>query len=378
VGGRDKEVSRGRKNIQKNIVKVLEKYPTVVAKCYRGFGKSTTFALLLPLYLVFSGRKKYIVLIASSRKASSKLIENITLQLLYNENLKKAYDFKLLAHNKQEITLQYNGDIIKFQGFGITSTDIRGLNSDGNRPDLVIADDLPNDKNVLSKPMRDELYDTFNTVLRGLSDREDKHFSILLLGTILHSDDLVSRVSQEPNTKVFSYPLITKFPNRMDLLEESYRQSTSLETFTPVYREVRTMQLDNDNLNKREHIYKYFQNTPYFERELQNNPTDLASSLSYSTFQNIPDNLTYYGSLDPSTGKKNGDMQGIGIVGVDNKNNKFIVYAKGFRVKPFDLLVVMEDLHTRFNFVQFGIETNQFQEVYADELIKRLRERGAT
>jgi predicted phage terminase large subunit-like protein len=375
VKNRNSEVSIGRKYVHENIENDLQKYSVIVAKAYRSFAKSTTFALFLPMYLLLTGRKKYIVLIGANRNAGSKLITNISKQLKRNKYLKEKYRYSIIKDNQSVIEMSVGDEYVKIQSFGIDSKDIRGLNDEGRRPDLVIGDDLPNDKNVLSQAQRDYTHDVFNESLMNLKDSEDTSFSILVLGTVLHADDIISRLSLEKGNKVFSYKLIIKFPNEqnMEILKSIFH---SIETKSEFYEMVEKqrdliadMEIDNTALKKSDVLFDYFSKPVSFMKEKQNEPVIKSSDISISTYRELPKNLIFHGALDPSLGKKKGDFQAISIVGYEKKSKRlFVVYSKRMKRRPHELVGVINELVELYKIKSFVIESNQFQSFFADTI----------
>jgi predicted phage terminase large subunit-like protein len=377
VKNRTEDLSKGRRHIHKSIETDLEKYSIIVAKAYRSFAKSTTFALLLPLYLILTGRKKYIVLVGSNRNAGSKLLTNISKQLERNKSLKEKYRYSIVKANMSVLELSVGDEFVKIQAFGIDSKDIRGLNDEGRRPDLVIGDDLSNDKNVLSQAQRDYMHDVFNESLLNLKDSEDDKFSVLVLGTVLHPDDIISRLSAEKGNKVFSYKLILQFPNekQTEILKSLFHSIETKNEFRELLEKPENenllsgMEIDNEALRKSEVLFDYFSKPISFMKEKQNEPVVKSSDISISYYRELPKNLIFYGSLDPSLGKKKGDYQGISVVGYEKKSKRmFVVFSKRMKRQPHELVGVIKELVDMYNIKLFTIESNQFQSFFADSI----------
>jgi predicted phage terminase large subunit-like protein len=143
-------------------------------------------------------------------------------------------------------------------------------------------------------------------------------------------------------------------------------------------------------------IYKV-SNPSGFEAEKQNNPVDPSKILimknqlhfehfSYSKWQEILKRCYFYGAIDPSLGKKSdsGDYSCICTIARDPQTGYLFVVNFDLKRRSVDdqiMAIIRNHLGTGYrpgyNYRAFGIETNAFQYVMADNLRKKSREYGA-
>ncbi|MCT8607452.1 phage terminase large subunit, partial [Glaesserella parasuis] len=119
-----------------------------------------------------------------------------------------------------------------------------------------------------------------------------------------------------------------------------------------------------------------------FDSEYQNDPVSgddaiFANSLQYWT--ELPDDLIYFGALDPSMGKAGAsrDPSAILVGGYHRASGKLYVVEAQIKKRLPDLII--EDvirLHTQYHCHKWFVETVQFQEFLQTELVKRSAQRG--
>lgn len=119
-----------------------------------------------------------------------------------------------------------------------------------------------------------------------------------------------------------------------------------------------------------------------FDSEYQNDPVSgddaiFANSLQYWT--ELPNNLIYFGAVDPSLGKAGAsrDPSAILVGGYHRETGKLYVVEAQIKKRLPDLII--EDvirLHTQYNCHRWFAETVQFQEFLKTELVKRSAARG--
>lgn len=84
---------------------------------------------------------------------------------------------------------------------------IRGLNYNGRRPDLIIVDDLEDPEAVLSEERREKLKQWFFADLMNSVDRARKDWKIVVIGTLLHEAALLADLLKDPTWTKVMLPL---------------------------------------------------------------------------------------------------------------------------------------------------------------------------
>lgn len=157
----------------------------------RGHAKSTLTDLFYVCHQVVFGHKKFVVIISETETLAMKFLSEIRTELETNENIHSLMDVDTYATEKwseKELVLS-NGACIIAKGRG---GQMRGLKHRGQRPDLVICDDLENEELVRSQQRRLDVEAWFNGAV--LPSLEPSIGQLIFIGTILHEDSLLARL----------------------------------------------------------------------------------------------------------------------------------------------------------------------------------------
>ena len=113
---------------------------------YRSGAKSVHADMGIPLYLMFTGRLKFMLLIGETERKAQKLLSACQAQLQYNKRLISDYGQKYQQGDWSAGEF-LTSDGIRFMclGFG---QDPRGIREEERRPDYIVVDDVDNKKDV--------------------------------------------------------------------------------------------------------------------------------------------------------------------------------------------------------------------------------------
>lgn len=389
----------------------------------RGYAKSTLLSFVLPLWCVCYGHKDFILLISETQRQAEDFLDDVKSELMGNEKL--ARDFPTVVGKgdfrwrQDDIVLRSNARIYAL-GCGGKA---RGRKHRGKRPDLILLDDIESRESVESENTRDKLWHQWFNKEVVKSGRTDGSTDIILIGTVLHEDSLLSKLldrKQSPDWERKRFKAVYKFADRLDLwenwqeiymmhedeesaAEEAYRyfkereedMMRGVEVLWPEgesYYDLMVMCLTPDGMSA-------------FQSEKQNNPIDVTRMIitpdELQTFtlepcvrsgarttvirvegdtspkKDLPslNDLTYYGAWDPSKGKKtrSGDYSAIITLGKDRHGT---IYVIDMDLKRRDVERRMDDifrLHRKYNYRLFVVETTAFQYFLKDTLVKRAR-----
>lgn len=161
----------------------------------RGIGKSSILNMALPAKHILYQDKKFIIPISQSADAAVEMGENLKEELLAN---KLIYEFfgKMDSwkwSEKQWITS--SGIKILPRGAG---QQVRGRRFGKDRPDLIIVDDLEDDKEVQNEELRKFVRDWFFNSLLNSVDRGSSNWQVIVIGTIRHEDSLLIHLQKDP------------------------------------------------------------------------------------------------------------------------------------------------------------------------------------
>lgn len=85
-----------------------------------------------------------------------------------------------------------------------------------------MLDDVENDENIQSKAQRDKLFNWFFKAILKLNFIGSKDYNYIIVGTRLHHDGLLARLSDIYSS--FKFKLIKEFPPFFDeITKENYR-----------------------------------------------------------------------------------------------------------------------------------------------------------
>ncbi|MBF0095753.1 MAG: phage terminase large subunit [Magnetococcales bacterium] len=353
----------------------------------RGEAKSTLVTQIFTLWCAVTRRRHYIPIIMDSQHQAAAMLEAIKSELQTNRRL--ALDFPEACGNgpvwKAGVMVTAGGT--KIQAFG-SGRRIRGLRHGNHRPDMVICDDLENDVNVRSRQQRDQLEEWLNSTVLKLGAADDS-MDVLLVGTVLHSDSLLSRLLRNPLWESIRFQAIVQWPQDMALWDRW--QNTLLregeEAADHFFQQNRQRMEEGaiiswPKVRNLESLMKIRvrDGAAAFDAELQNQPlSDQAvfQKLHYWSEQNP--SWLFFGAVDPSLGKSGGkgDPSAILIGGFDRTSGILDIVEADIRSRLPDRII--EDViayQGRYNCRLWVVEAIQFQEFFKDELIRRSAQQG--
>jgi hypothetical protein len=170
-------------------------------QCYRGSAKTTilrTFCSKRIAYRV----SRTILFIGGSEPAASRSIQWLRGQIERNERWRTTFGLrpgKKWHETEIEIISEVDGTATWVLGVGITSN-IRGINFDDYRPDLIVADDVLTDENVLTLESRNKTTDLLlGAVAESLAPvTEEPNAKLCMLQTPLHREDASMVAAKAP------------------------------------------------------------------------------------------------------------------------------------------------------------------------------------
>ncbi len=322
----------------------------------RGSGKTTRWSFAYPLWLTLTGRKKFIVLTGSDRASAQGFLESIKEELEGNEQLIKDFGNQKVSGktwSKSTIVLKNEARISAY-GKG---TAMRGMKNRQYRPDFVIVDDAFKDNEAESFTMREKVHRWFNRTVLGLGDTNTFY---VMVNTITHNDDLISRTLKEikdgKKAKWVGIRLSAEVKEGQPLWPERYSwqwlkdKQSSIGSIAYAQEFLSRALSDEDRLFRRAWFQKI-------------------------EFNEIPKALKKFEGIDPATGAH--DMSAVCDVGVSSSMGKIIVL--GSHGKTESTQKFKERLFARFAMYKYKtayMESVAFQEVYKNEILRDGIKRG--
>jgi len=177
----------------------------------RGYAKTTIFDMAVSVWLHCYKKSIFTLLGAKTDTDATQFLDSI--KKVFNENQKiikcfgKLIDIKAIKTNSERYTVNANeveftnGTYIKTVGSG---TSVRGANWGGIRPTVFIGDDFQDEKNILTDTARDKQYSKWTKEIEEVGDKAvfrngikiKAATKIIAIGTVLHIDCLMSRLSR--------------------------------------------------------------------------------------------------------------------------------------------------------------------------------------
>mgnify|MGYP001020947879 FL=1 len=354
----------------------------------RGEGKSTQVTQLFTLWCIVTGQKHYAVIVMDSIDQAYPMLEAIKAELEFNPRLKTDFPEVCGQGRVWQAGTIVTANDVKVQVAG-SGKKLRGLRHGPYRPDLTILDDIENDEQVRNPEQRDKLNAWLTKTVLPLGGVGQK-YDVIYIGTILHYDSVLNRTLNNPFWKGIKFKAMKRWPDRMDLWdrwEELYRNDGAAvaEAF---------YQANKDEMERGAvtswaargvlALMKIRARDGHatFDSEYQNDPVsgeDAPFAKSMKFWTDLPSDLVYFGSLDPSLGKAGAsrDPSAIIIGGYQRQTGKLYIVEAQIKKRLPDLII--EDvirLHRQYRCKLWFVETVQFQEFLKDELVKRSAARG--
>jgi predicted phage terminase large subunit-like protein len=373
--GNTKETSQFRNYIYNNDNKI-EKNKINLIFAYRGSAKSTLFSKAKSLHKIVQKKTKYTIHISDGATLAKENLEAIRLELEENSELIEDFNIKKASTWAEDrFIVKVDNHYLKVQAFG-SGTRIRGKNFLTHRPDNIFIDDLENDINIENKNQRDKLEQWFISTVLQLPNR-DELYNIYILGTVLHYDSVLIRLSNRKDIVTHKFSAILKMPTNMVLWEKCFYSKEPKEFFVKNKKELlkgikvdNSLWLESSSMTIFELLMFYFENKKAFYQELQMEGFDEENQLFKPLFyKELPSDLIYYFGIDPALGKKNGDYWAIVVIGKSNSSKKYyVVDAVLKKEHPDNLTIQLIKLAKTYNPIKISIETVQFQEYYKDSI----------
>jgi predicted phage terminase large subunit-like protein len=352
----------------------------------RGSAKSTWVSLAYPLWAALNRYEPYILLISDTQGQARLLLEDIKREVEDNPVLGEAYPAAVAPGcpwGQDRIRLG-NGVVIEALG---TGAKIRGRRNRAERPSLIVVDDPENDEHVTSTVQRQRSWSWFN---RAVANAGTTATNVLVLGTALHRDCLVLRLSRTAGWQGHVFRAIERWPQRMDLWQE---WQALYQDYADPQHEAKAQAFYEDHQAaltagaqvlwpEWESLYQLMClratiGPASFASEKQGDPINPeqcewdASYFDYPGFwfEKWPQHLEIKTlGLDPSKGKdaKSGDYSAFVKLGRDAQGYLYCEADLQFRPTPQVVADGVE--HVRlFKPEGFAIEINQFQELLVAE-----------
>lgn len=387
----------------------------------RDFGKSTMITLIYILYCICYAEERFVVIISNTASQAMKILENVKKELTENTRLKEDFPEICEVDQKPKPPRWTRMDIITRNNVEVlalgSEQQIRGRRHGSHRPTLVIADDLEDAENTFSEETNEKRKEWFSkSVLKVGSEGTN----FLIIGNLHHPRSMLAEYVA-PGLNISwtkrTYKALVTDPTNSALWEkwkniyqgkERFNGSSGLEAGREFYKANEAAMDEGAELIWPERwslidLMESKENDEIsFISEMQNSPMDI-SSMTFKPEEfhywdkryPYPEDLLrdlgvdaeFYGACDPSLGRDTAKGDYSAIIVLARKKRNGLLRDKGnepLYVLEADIGLrvpnkIIEDIlyyQRRYGFVKFGIETNQFQELFAANLENEARLQG--
>lgn len=178
----------------KTLLGVVLNFTKVVIAAPRGHGKSTCLSFLYVIFCIIFKRKHHIIILQNTLAKATGTLSTIKYEVANNELL-KVFGVVISKDTQEEAIFDHPcGFSIRVLCKGYEQMgSIRGEKFRAWRPDLVLVDDLEDDKTVQNPDLRAECERYFNDAVDPAIDYKSGG-QLVFIGTIIHDDCLLAKL----------------------------------------------------------------------------------------------------------------------------------------------------------------------------------------
>jgi len=378
---------------------IFERFPAIVDgaadgrevhQAPRGEAKSTYETQLGSLWCIVTGRKHMIGIIMNTEEQAAEMLESIKAELDTNPRLAMDFPDACGRGRVWQATTAITANNIKIR-IGGTGKKIRGMKHGPHRPDLIFLDDLENDENVKDKTQRDKVQKYVLSAVLGLAGPQGG-MDVFWVGTSLHYDAAINRVSRAPGWRRRVFRSIMTWPDNMALWEQweaIYTRSgaddekEAFEAEALAFYKKHKSKMDAGAECSWPEVRPLYRlmcmravNHDSFSQEQQNEAGN-DENAPFKTLHFWVDkrkDWVFFGALDPSLGKQGPrrDPSALLVGGLNRETMVLDVVEADICRRVPDLIISRAiELQAEYHCVAWAVETVQFQAFLFTELVKR-------
>ncbi len=323
----------------------------------RGIGKTTLISEIYPLKRILFRDSHYIISLGASEATATEQTENIKLEIQNNDLVRSTFgDFSETRLSKEEWILKFDdGDMVKVMPRGAGQA-VRGRRFGRYRPQLVLVDDLENDKHMKSELQRTEKKQWFFSSLKNIVDIYGSDWRIIVVGTIMHEDSLLANLLELPDWHKVIIPIadenmhsnIPEWNNDEWILnlKKTYMDAGEVDKF---YMEFMCTVIAGEHASFQKEFFKYYE-----EEEINQKPwleTVIMGDPARST-------------------KERSNDSALMAISIDGRNDCLYIRDTAVgRYEPEEFYVKMLEMADRYNAVVLAPETTGLNN-YATYMLK--------
>lgn len=348
--------------------------------CPRGFGKTTitsgSHALKKALFL----QARYILLISSTFKKAIKDLNTIAMEIKTNEFIREVWGDLVgdkWAEGTGSIELSH-GVMIECLGAG---QQVRGLKYRQYRPDLIICDDIEDAEGVRNPESRKKLKEWFFAdMLNSVSRKTTK---VVLVGTVLHEDALLSNLLEESSWSFEEGEDSDFIPEEIKILEQEKFKTLRLEVCGDDFESLWPEFMTTEQIKAKVAAYRRRGLLDVFFREYRNIPVSSEEApfpreFQYYKPEDIGGSAENVVIIDPAkTANIKSDYSAVVGVGFDSTKGQ-LLFADRFngKVHPEEIYEEAWRMACRLKTYSIGVEVTSLNEFITYPLNNFLASKG--
>lgn len=332
----------------------------------RGFSKTTIAGIAVPLYWILYRDCRFAVYVSETAAHATMQLGNVKRQL--ESNLRVREVFGDLVPGRQDAQKWTEDMIETTSGIVVVARgrggQIRGLNHDGNRPDRIIVDDVEDKESVQTAAQREKTQSwAYGDLMPALPELKPDA-TIVALGTLLHSEALLTVWAQDPEWTAIRFGALDKDGE-------------------PLWRH----NLDREKLERKRVSFARAAKLNIFYMEYFNQiRNDEVAKFKSEQFliqpRSVADTEIRAIAIDPAISEKiNADFSAIAVVGMTRTGIIHCYEMWGKRgASPREQIDAYFELSERFDCNKHGVESIAFQaaliHLMREEMFRPGRHRG--
>lgn len=278
------------KTFAEAIINNIELY--YLLEIYRSGAKSVHADMGIPLFLMFTGRMNYMLLIGETEKKAQKLLSACQAQLQYNKRLINDYGCKYKQGDwsaGEFLTV----DGIRFMSLGFGQNP-RGVREEERRPDYIVVDDVDNKRHVNNdRLMREGIEWIFEDLMGCFNEKDGSVKRFVYANNNFHKNSITNRIK-------------TQFKIQINKARGNKKRPKYQILSVPAVKDLNTFEPNWPEKTSTEYWREKFDNTPYrsFMREYMHKHIEDGSVFRMEDMQwkkMLPlkeyDALVFYGDL---------------------------------------------------------------------------------
>lgn len=356
----NKEFGKAQIELIETLEKCTNTNSRIVRAMPRDHGKTTILAAYC-VWNIVTQRKRYIVYISDSADQAETVLADVKSELEENERILEDFG-DLKTRKKWGLKSFVTSTGVQMVAKGARAS-MRGIKNKQFRPDLIVIDDLENDKNAETLLLRDKLH---RWIRRAVLNMPSAHGDVVMIGTILHFDSVMQRILKDPAW-------------------DSKKISATDENGEPVWK----AEWPKERLEAKQKEI----GSEAYSQEYLNNPVDDKTKPFKKTFYQgyvsgdllIPDGqggrtrrfTTNFQTFDPAySGSKRSHWAAIMGVGVDPENHWWILDMYRAHAEETENIKAFMAMQARLGAMKTGVETVFNQIYFKNAIIEEQRKRN--